>query len=244
MSFGNWLSEISEKWLDRFKVQHGLAETQNSADDVQSDAAQSADQILLHVACGHATIDNIPLSGFHSAEWREVRLDADPSVFPDITGTMADMSAVSDGFADAIFSSHGIEHLYWHDVPLALAEFRRTLKEDGFAVITCPDVQAAAQMIAEDRMFDTAYESPAGSITPFDILYSYRPFVAANPQWMAHHCGFTLSTLMAVLRDAGFKKVLGYRRPAGFDLWVIASKSPRSENEMATLGKDYLGVSS
>ncbi len=194
---------------------------------------------FLHVGCGQADQTKVHVT-FRGPDWREVRLDADPSVSPDIVGTMTDMSDVPDGYADAIYSSHGVEHLYWHDVPLALSEFRRTLKDDGFAVITCPDVQAAALMIAEDRMFDTAYESPSGAITPFDILYSYRPFVQANPQWMSHHCGFTLTTLMAVLRDAGFAKVQGLRREGGFDLWVLASKSPRSEQEMADLAKDYL----
>jgi protein O-GlcNAc transferase len=204
------------------------------------DAFEVGERVLLHVGCGHAHIAHIPLVGFQKPLWREVRFDADQSVFPDIVGTMVDMSAVPDGFADAIYSSHGIEHLYWHDVPFALAEFHRTLKVDGFVVITCPDVQAAAQMIAEDRMFETAYLSSAGPITPFDILYSYRPFVAVNPEWMSHHCGFTLTTLMAVLREAGFTTMRGYRRADGFDLWVLASKSPCSEDEMSALAQDYL----
>jgi hypothetical protein len=101
-------------------------------------------------------------------------------------------------------------------------------------------LQAAAAMIAEDRMFDTAYESAAGSITPFDILYSYRPFVERNPQWMSHHCGFTLSTLIGVLRDTGFPSVAGFRRPVSFDLWVLASKSGRTEDEMRELLSHYL----
>ena len=200
----------------------------------------STAKVLLHVGCGSAELTHIPLTAFQTDNWEEVRLDADESVQPDIVGTMVNMEAVADGFADALFSSHGIEHLYWHDIPLAFAEFRRVLKEDGFVVITCPDVQAAAAMIAEDRMFDTAYESPAGTITPFDILYSYRPFVKANPQWMAHHCGFTLSTLMATLKEAGFASIVGARRPEAFDLWVLASKSPRTEEAMQALAKDYL----
>ena len=197
-------------------------------------------KVLLHVGCGHSTLHDIPLSGFQNNHWEEIRLDIDPSVQPDITGTMTDMKAVENAFADAIYSSHNIEHLYPHEVHIALQEFLRVLKPNGFAVITCPDVQAAAAMIAEDRMFDTAYESPAGSITPFDILYSYRPFVEKNPQWMAHHCGFTLSTLMATLQNAGFASVIGARRLAAFDLWVLASKSPRTPEEMQALSKDYL----
>ena len=227
---GNWA----------FSSLHQLAPTQTNAVAAPVPATDPNARVLLHVGCGRATIDGIPLSGFHTTNWEEVRLDADESVNPDIVGTMVDMKAVSDGFADALFSSHGVEHLYWHDVPLAFAEFKRVLKDDGFAVITCPDVQAAAAMIAEDKMFDTAYESPAGTITPFDILYSYRPFVKENPQWMAHHCGFTITTLMATLKEAGFATIHGARRTDAFDLWVLASKSPRTQEEMEVLAKDYL----
>ena len=148
------------------------------------------------MGCGSATLAVIPVAGFQGTNWRELRLDADASVQPDIAGSMTDMPAVASASVDAVFSSHGMEHLYWHDVPKALAEFLRVLKDDGFVVITCPDVQAAAAMVAEDRLFDTAYESAAGSITPFDIFYSYRPFVEQNPQWMAHHCGFTFRRLL------------------------------------------------
>jgi ubiquinone/menaquinone biosynthesis C-methylase UbiE len=153
---------------------------------------------------------------------------------------MTDMPTVASGSVDAVYSSHGIEHLYWHDVPKALTEFLRVLKDDGFVVITCPDVQAAAAMVAEDRLFDTAYESPAGSITPFDIFYSYRPFVEQNPQWMSHHCGFTFSTLTRVLRDAGFQDTAGFRRPDAFDLWIVASKCARPQADMLALAKTYL----
>lgn len=237
-----WAARLLQTWVDGFCLRHGLGpiSSQPQSTDVFLEAVIEGERVLLHVGCGHANIDSIPLPGFRQSAWREIRFDADQSVLPDIVGTMADMSAVPDGFADAIYSSHGIEHLYWHDVPRALAEFHRTLNSDGFVVITCPDVQAAAQMIAKDRMFETAYLSAAGPITPFDILYSYRPFVAANPEWMSHHCGFTLTTLMAVLREAGFAGVHGLRRVGGFDLWVLASKSHRTQDEMAALDKDFL----
>jgi ubiquinone/menaquinone biosynthesis C-methylase UbiE len=56
---------------------------------------------------------------------------------------MTDMSAVADASVDAIFSSHNIEHLYPHEVPVALGEFLRVLKPDGFAIITWGTLQAA-----------------------------------------------------------------------------------------------------
>ena len=39
-----------------------------------------------------------------------------------------------------------------------------------------PDLRAAAQMIAEDKLMETAYNSRAGPGTPFDIGYSHRQF--------------------------------------------------------------------
>lgn len=86
--------------------------------------------------------------GFQSAQWRELRFDIDPAVAPDILGIMTDMSALGDASVDAIFSSHNIEHLYPHEVPVALKEFIRVLKPDGFAVMTCPDLLSTAEMIA------------------------------------------------------------------------------------------------
>jgi ubiquinone/menaquinone biosynthesis C-methylase UbiE len=55
---------------------------------------------------------------------------------------MTDMSAVETSSMDALYSSHNIEHVYAHEVPKALAEFKRVLRPDGFVIITCPDIQA------------------------------------------------------------------------------------------------------
>ena len=90
---------------------------------------------LLHIGCGPKRKAQTT-RGFNTDAWSEIRLDIDPSVSPDVTGTMTDMSAVASGLVDAIFSSHNIEHLYPHEVPIALGEFLRVLSDDGFAVIT------------------------------------------------------------------------------------------------------------
>jgi predicted SAM-dependent methyltransferase len=229
-----WLGRITNQWVGSFQKRHHLVPINATSQEANQP------RTLLHVACGRAYKSDIHLAGFHDVPWREVRLDADAAVMPDIVGSMVNMSAVPSGYADAIFSSHGIEHLYWHDVPVALAEFYRTLKDDGFLVVTCPDLQTAAQMIAEDRLFDTAYVSEAGPISPFDMVFSYRPFVQANPQWMAHHCGFTLSTLLAVVKESGFQSCYGIRRIGGFDLWVLGSKKKRTPEELTTLAASYL----
>lgn len=236
-----WAARWSQAWLERFRRRHGLAADTAAKNIIHSTAIAGA-RLLLHVGCGHSTIENIPVPGFHNPDrrWREIRLDADARVAPDIVGSMTDMGAVANASVDAVFSSHGIEHLFWHDVPLALSEFHRVLADDGFGIITCPDLQTVAQLIADDRIFETAYVSAAGSITPFDVVFGYRPFVEAIPEWMPHRCGFTLSTLTEAMRQAGFKSIYGLRRPEGFDLWVLVSKSPRTADDMTILAGEYL----
>ncbi len=142
-----------------------------------------------------------------------------------------------DASVDAIFSSHNIEHLYPHEVPLALKEFLRVLKSDGFAVITCPDLQSVCALVAEDKLLEPAYVAPAGPIAPLDILYGHRPSLAKGNLYMAHRCGFTQKVLVGTLRASGFQTIASTARGRAsfFDLWVVASKSARREDEMRAL---------
>jgi predicted SAM-dependent methyltransferase len=133
-----------------------------------------------------------------------------------------------------------IEHLYPHEVPIALKEFVRVLKPDGFAVITCPDLQSVCALIAEDKLTETAYTSSAGPIAPIDILYGYRPSLAKGNLFMAHRCGFTKKVLVQTLRAAGFASVAAMVRVKSFDLWAVASKSLRSREEMQALAREHL----
>lgn len=178
---------------------------------------------FLHVGCGPKhKAQTTP--GFATEAWREVRLDINADVKPDIIGTMTDMSAVADASMDGLFSSHNIEHLYPFEVPTALAEFKRVLKPEGFAVITCPDLQSVCALVAQDRLLEPAYMSGAGGISPIDILYGHRPAMYEGNLYMAHRCGFTLRVLLLVLREAGFTHVHGMVRPRAFDLWAIGSE--------------------
>ena len=81
---------------------------------------------FLHVGCGPQNKTSI--KGFNQSDWSEVRFDIDPQVNPDIEGTLTDMTLVKTGSMDALFSSHNIEHVYPHEVPMALKEFLRVLK--------------------------------------------------------------------------------------------------------------------
>lgn len=191
---------------------------------------------LLHVGCGPKRKDRTT-RGFNTPDWAEIRLDIDASVQPDVIGTMTDMSAVASESVDAIYSSHNIEHLYPHEVPSALAEFLRVLKPDGFFVVTCPDLQSVCALIAEDKLTEAAYTSPAGPIAPLDILYGHRPAMAKGNLYMAHRCGFTQKVLSGTLQSCGFKTVatMARGRAPFFDLFALASKSERPESEMREL---------
>ena len=194
---------------------------------------------FLHVGCGPLRKEQAT-SAFAGPAWRELRLDIDASFDPDIVGTMTDMAAVTTGSVDALYSSHNLEHLYAHEIPKALAEFLRVLKADGFAVITCPDLQAVSALIAADKLTETLYVSPAGPIAPIDILYGHRASIAANNPFMAHRCGFTRRVLDATLRVAGFKAVISLATSGPqFCLWALASKAELTETELRQLAKGH-----
>ncbi len=193
---------------------------------------------FLHVGCGPKR-QNQTTPGFNPDEWTEIRFDIDESVQPDLVGTMTDMSSVATESMDALFSSHNIEHLYPHEVPVALSEFLRVLKPDGFAVITCPDLQSVCALVAEDKLTDAAYVSPAGPITPLDILYGHRPPMARGNLYMAHRCGFTKKTLSADLQAAGFAMIGVANQPQHFALWAVASKKPMERDEIIALMKHH-----
>lgn len=197
-------------------------------------------QTLLHVGSGPKNKEQTTRA-FNDDSWKEIRLDIDPSVSPDVIGTMTDMSQVLSNSVDAVFSSHNIEHLYPHEVPLALAEFLRVLQENGFVVITCPDLQSVCALIADDKLTEPAYRSPAGPIAPIDILYGFRRSMAQGNLYMSHRCGFTEKVLRATLLTAGFKSVatMARGREPFYDLWALASKSERTEVELMKLAQEH-----
>lgn len=193
---------------------------------------------FLHVGCGQKRKDRTT-PAFNTAEWKELRLDIDGSVDPDIRGTVTDMRDVDDASVDAIFSSHNIEHLYPHEVPVALKEFRRVLKPDGYAVITCPDLQSVCALIADDKLTEPAYASPAGPIAPLDILYGLRTALARGNLFMAHRCGFTRKVLAATLQGAGFIGIVSKRREKAFELWALATTGSMDEGALRALAKAH-----
>jgi hypothetical protein len=155
-----------------------------------------------------------------AANWREIRFDVDPQASPDLLGSVVDMVTVQNGSIDAIWSSHILEHLYAHEVPLALSEFKRILKPDGFALITCPDLEAVASLILERGLDDVSYTSPAGPITPLDMVFGHSHSIALGQKFMAHNTGFTGASLGRLLVNAGFSTALV--KSDQLHLWALA----------------------
>jgi predicted SAM-dependent methyltransferase len=172
-------------------------------------------KIVLHVGCGVPNPNKLH-PDFRGPDWRELRLDIDRRVKPDIVGTIVDMSNVPSDSVDAVWSSHNIEHIHAHEVPLALQGFLRVLRPGGVAVIATPDLQWAAQQIARGNLEGGVLSSELGDISPLDIVYGHRESIRQGNDFMTHRTGFTAKTLAAKLREAGFGRVDVERR--GFEL--------------------------
>lgn len=183
--------------------------------------ATAPSMTVLHVGCGPNRPGKLHRS-FQTPEWREIRLDIEPRVQPDIVASITDMHPVATDSMDAVWSSHNLEHLEAFQVPIALGEFLRVLKPGGKLLITLPDLQTIAKLVAEDKLEDAAYVSPAGPIAPIDTIYGHRASIAAGMPYMAHRTGFTLRTLTAALQRAGFARINAQRTE--FDLWAAAIK--------------------
>ena len=187
-------------------------------DSPNSDA--SPRKLVLNVGCGYPGRGLHP--SFQGSDWREVRLDIDPSVTPDIISSIVDMRPVASGSIDAVWSSHNLEHLHRHEVPAALAEFMRVLRPGGELLVTLPDLQRVAELVANDALEDEAYMSPSGPISALDMIYGHAASLALGNRFMAHKTGFTARTLMQLLIDASFAGVTLQR--VGFALWARAYK--------------------
>ncbi|MFM7393241.1 MAG: hypothetical protein ACKO22_02480 [Cyanobium sp.] len=107
-------------------------------------------------------------------------------------------------------------------------------------MITCPDLQTIAALVAEDRLVDPAYTSGMGPITPLDMMYGHRASLEAGNLYMAHRCGFTLKVLQATMRAAGFAQCASLRRPRAFDLWILATVAPWPEDALRAAAQRLL----
>jgi SAM-dependent methyltransferase len=196
-----------------------------------------ARRAFVNAGCGPSGNSRLP-AFFRS--WRQIRVDIDPTTNPDLLSSIADLSAIPKGTVDAVWSAHCLEHLYAHEVPSALSEFRRVLRSSGFACIVIPDLQAISEWIASDRLFETIYYSASGPVNAHDMIWGFGRAIAAGNTAMAHRCGFTPTSFIQSLTDAGFAEIQ-LRRKNSLELVALAlcraSKSDGfRESMLAELG--------
>lgn len=191
-------------------------------------SAPPRERVLLNVGCGARNASFLPSYFEH---WRQLRVDVDPSVEPDIVADLTDLSPIADGSADAVWAAHCIEHLYEHQVDVALAEFRRVLSDDGFVCVIVPDLQAVAQYIVEDRLHEPIYQSPAGPVNAHDIFFGFGAAIAGGRTSMAHRCGFTPASLQRSFQQHPFGELVVRRRVANLELAAVARATAANDDE-------------
>lgn len=123
-----------------------------------------------------------------------VRLDIDQRTNPDIVGSMLALGDI--GPFDAVYCSHSLEHVYPHEVPIALNEFARVLRPGGSLVILVPDLEGVP---ATDDILPNSC-----GLSGLHLYYGDARLIDQFP-FMAHHCGFVQSTLQAAMEAAGFE---------------------------------------
>jgi SAM-dependent methyltransferase len=175
---------------------------------------------VLNAGCGPAEPDRLHRA-FRNGAWQEVRMDIDPSVSPDIIGSLEDLGQIADKSFDAVYCSHSLEHLHSHDVVFAIRGIARILKPAGFALITTPDLEPIAALIAQGRAEDIAYQSPVGPITALDMVYGHAASIAQGNLFMAHNTGFTEDRIARLLLEARFDEVLVIKGRS-YDLFALA----------------------
>lgn len=163
---------------------------------------------LLHVGCGTNPLPEW-LSGFE-----EVRLDINPDTSPDIVASMLDLGDI--GEYDAILCVHALEHMFKHEVPIVLSEFKRVLKTGGYVMVFVPDLEG----VTPDGKI--LFESPSGGITGHDLFYGFGKVIKENP-YMIHKTGFIKITLENSLNEVGFSKI-EVKRLRNYDMMGVGVK--------------------
>jgi len=150
---------------------------------------------LLHVGCGWGKLPDDPAF----AGLKEVRLDIERATSPDILASATDMGDI--GTFKVVYACHVMEHLFPHEVPVALKEFHRVLEMGGACYIQVPDLE---DVRPTNKVL---VNSAAGPVAGLDMYYGFRPAMKVLP-YMAHHTGFVSETLEQELVEAGFKPIV------------------------------------
>lgn len=171
------------------------------------------------------------------AGWEIVRLDIEPQNDPDLLMDAMALGTLEPGQFDAAYASHLLEHLY----PMQLGEFlagvRHVLTDDGFFEARVPNLLRACEQIARAGRVDAAcYQSAAGLVTAWDMLYGYLPFQERYGTPMAHHNGFSPESLSTALRSYGFART--YVQAGEWEIGAFGCKTDLPDEMKRRIGID------
>ena len=160
--------------------------------------------LILHAGCGRE-----PLPAWLSA-YKEVRLDIDPDVGPDIVAPLTSLGEI--GPFDAVWCSHVLEHLPQDQIEKALQEFKRVTKEGAPVMVIVPDTENI------EPTDDVLYQSPIGPITGKDLHFGCQSLIQSN-EYMRHQTQFVRDSLNEI-----FSKVFSrseVRRLSGYNIFAV-----------------------
>lgn len=140
--------------------------------------------IKINLGCGHR-----PMSGFINVDNRNV-----PGIeYPNTR--VEDLSVFTDGYADYVYAACVLEHLPRQLTFPALCEWNRILKPGGMLRLSVPDWEAIVDYYNETKDLENLLNLIFGA----DAHGGDRHFRV-----------FTLTSLRAILSEAGFKRIALY----------------------------------
>lgn len=187
----------------------------------------SAPKRFLNVGGNHK---GIPLA-LDYAGWEHVMLDIDPRSNADLICDARQLATLAPSAFDSVYCSQNLEHYHRHEGLQVLKGFRHILKDEGFAFIIVPDMQAVMKIVVERDLDvdDVLYRTGSGmSILVRDVIYGYgKEIESSGNDFFAHKTGFTARSLQRFLEEAGFAQVL-VRKKGWLDVMAFAFKQPPS----------------
>lgn len=143
-----------------------------------------------------------------SHEWEIFNIVPGDNV--DHAGNALQMERFPDDTFEMIYASHILEHFdYYHELPLALLEWKRILKPGGTIFLSVPDMDIIGKIISDE------------SLNIKDTIYAMRMLFGGqtNPHDY-HKTGFNFRILKWYLNRAGFKNIT---RVETFDIFKDSS---------------------
>jgi predicted SAM-dependent methyltransferase len=169
--------------------------------------------------------------------WECHLLDIDASAGPEICCDARELVTHKADIYDSVYCSHNLEHYQRRDALTVLNGIAHVLKPAGFLYVIVPDLIAVIKEVVARGLDleETLYDSPAGPITPLDVIYGLQSqVVGSDNPFFAHKNGFSEKSLRRLLSEGGFDPV--HLRPGPLELHAIGFLQPPTEACKRLLG--------